>query len=96
MSSLISNNFFACAGGYTFTDGIYLTYTGGAFCIKYNNYRTTQILVVCPPAGYTGLTEQIIATGEPDNLPGVCVFEVLFVSERGCSTKTPSFKVSAK
>ena len=77
-------------GSNNFTDGVVLTYTGGAFCQKFNSNRLTRILVVCPPAGYTGLTEQIIATGEPDNLPGVCVFEVLFVSERGCSTTTPS------
>ena len=41
----------------------------------------TSILVVCPPDGYEGLKEQIIATGEPGN----CVYQVLFVSQYGCA-----------
>ena len=67
--------------GFTFSDGVVLTYTGGNFCQKFNVYRTTEIAVVCPPNGFPqSLTEQIFATIEP----GYCIYQVVFVSKYGC------------
>ena len=67
--------------GFTFSDGVVLTYSGGTFCQKFNVDRSTQILVVCPPNGFPqSLTEQIYSTNEPGN----CVYQVVFVSKYGC------------
>ena len=69
------------SGPYTFTEGVILTYNQGSFCQAYNNYRSIDIAVVCPPEGYTGPLEQIIDTAEP----GECVYQVVFPSVHGCS-----------